>query len=70
MDIQILGVAVGLCATIFGIGWKISTCMNDIRNSVTRIEALLQATSQRLDRVEAEIKAIDNRLREHETNER
>ena len=40
--------------------------MNDIRNSVTRIEALLQATSQRLDRVEAEIKVIDNRLREHE----
>lgn len=66
MDISILATAVGLVATIFGIGWKISSCMNDIRNSVTRIEALLQATSQRLDRVEAEIKVIDNRLREHE----
>ena len=66
MDVSILATAVGLVATIFGIGWKISSCMNDIRNSVTRIEALLQATSQRLDRVEAEIKVIDNRLREHE----
>lgn len=66
MDISILATAVGLVATLFGVGWKISSCMNDIRNSVTRIEALLQATSQRLDRLEAEIKVIDNRLREHE----
>jgi hypothetical protein len=67
MDIQILGIAIGVIATIWGIGWKISNCMNDIRITVARIEALLQATSQRLDRIEVEVKDIDNRLRKQET---
>lgn len=67
MDITILGVAVGVIGTIWGIGWKISNCMNDIRITVARIETLLQATSQRLDRIEVEVKDIDNRLRKQET---
>jgi hypothetical protein len=41
--------------------------MNDIRVTVARIETLLQATSQRLDRIEVEVKDIDNRLRKQET---
>lgn len=67
MDITILGVAVGVIGTIWGIGWKIAHCMNDIRVTVARIETLLQATSQRLDRIELEVKDIDNRLRKQET---
>lgn len=67
MDITILGTALGVIATIWGIGWKISSCMNDIRITVARIETLLQATSQRLDRIEVEIKDMDNRLRKQET---
>lgn len=67
MDITILGVAVGVIGTIWGIGWKIAHCMNDIRITVARIETLLQATSQRLDRIEVEVKDIDNRLRKQET---
>ena len=67
MDITILGTALGVIATIWGIGWKISSCMNDIRITVARIETLLQATSQRLDRIEVEVKDIDNRLRKQET---
>lgn len=67
MDITVLGTALGVIATIWGVGWKISSCMNDIRVTVARIEALLQATSQRLDRIEVEVKDIDNRLRKQET---
>ena len=67
MDITILATAVGIIATIWGIGWKIANCMNDIRVTVARIETLLQATSQRLDRIEVEVKDIDNRLRKQET---
>lgn len=67
MDITVLGTALGVIATIWGVGWKISSCMNDIRVTVARIETLLQATSQRLDRIEVEVKDIDNRLRKQET---
>lgn len=66
MDITILSAAVLLVATIWGIGWKIANCMNDIKVTVARIEALLQATSHRLDRIEVEVKDIDNRLRKYE----
>lgn len=66
MDITILGTALGVIATIWGIGWKIANCMNDIKVTIARIETLLQATSHRLDRIEIDVKDIDNRLRKQE----
>ncbi len=70
MDISILAAAVGVIATIWSLGWKISSYINDIKITVARIEALLQATSSRLDRIEVEVRDIDNRLRKQENNEK
>ena len=67
IDIEHLVIPLAIViSTIWGAAWKLSRCINDIKSSVVRIEAMLAANSARLDRVEQDIKHIDNRLRDIE----
>ena len=66
MDIEILGVGIGIIATLMRIGWKAGQAMSRIEVSIAEIKGVLIANSARLDRIEAEVKDIDNRVREME----
>lgn len=51
---------------LIGFGWKFSQIVSRIEVQVAEIKGVLLANSARLDRIEAEVKDIDNRVREME----
>lgn len=52
--------------TLGGIGFKLAQIVSRIELSVAEIKGVLVANSARLDRIENEIKEMDNRLRHME----
>lgn len=67
INIELIATGLGLIITLIGIGVKFANYLHDIKLSVARIEAVLTATSARIDRIEMEVKDIDRRLHEHES---
>lgn len=66
MEIEIIGVGLGIIVTLIGIGYKAGNAMQRIEVSIAEIKGILAANSARLDRIENEVKDIDNRVREME----
>ena len=63
MDITILLTALSLVSVIAGLGWKVSQYLADIRITVAQIKTHLENTTQRLDRIETQLTALEARLR-------
>lgn len=66
IDLNIVSVGLGIITTLIGIGWRFSSHLSEIKIAVVRIETLLTATNERMDRMEKEIRDIDNRVRQYE----
>jgi septal ring factor EnvC (AmiA/AmiB activator) len=64
MDINLLSIGLGIICTLVGIGWKLGTYLGDIKTSVARIETLLAAQSQRMDRIEDDVKRIEQDVKQ------
>lgn len=64
IDIELVSVGVGIIATLLGVGWKIGTYLGDIKISVVRIETLLAAQSARIDKIEQDVKVIEDDVKQ------
>lgn len=63
IDIEFVSVGLGVILTLIGVGWRLSTYMNEIRMSVKVIETILATQSARLDKLEVEVNDIKKELR-------
>ena len=63
IDIEFISVGLGVIVTLIGVGWRLSTYMNEIRMSVKVIETILATQSARLDKLEVEVNDIKKELR-------
>jgi hypothetical protein len=64
IDINIISVGIGIIGTLIGIGWKLGTYLGDIKTSVVRIETLLAAQSARIDKIEQDVKTIEDDVKQ------
>jgi hypothetical protein len=64
IDIELVSVGIGIIATLLGVGWKIGTYLGDIKISVVRIETLLAAQSARIDKIEHDVKVIEDDVKQ------
>lgn len=63
VDIEFISVGLGVIGTLIGVGWRLSTYMNEIRMSVKVIETILGSQAARLDKLELEVNDIKKELR-------
>jgi hypothetical protein len=64
IDIELVSVGIGIIATLLGVGWKIGTYLGDIKISVVRIETLLAAQNARIDKIEQDVKVIEDDVKQ------
>ena len=64
IDINIISVGIGIIATLIGVGWKLGTYLGDIKVSVVRIETLLAAQSVRIDKIEQDVRIIEEDVKQ------
>ena len=64
IDLNLISVGVGIIATLIGLGWKLGVYLGDIKTTVARIETLLAAQSQRMDKIEHDIERIENDVKQ------
>lgn len=64
IDINIISVGIGIIATLIGVGWKLGTYLGDIKVSVVRIETLLAAQSVRIDKIEQDVRMIEEDVKQ------
>lgn len=64
MDIELVSVGLGIIATLIGVGWKIGIYLGDIKTSVVRIETLLAAQNARIDKIEQDVKVIEDDVKQ------
>jgi hypothetical protein len=62
INIELVATGIGVIATLIGLGWKFGSYLADIKVSVARIEAILSATSARIDKLEVEVNEIKKEL--------
>jgi hypothetical protein len=62
INIELVATGIGVIATLIGLGWKFGSYLSDIKVSVARIEAILSATSARIDKLEVEVNEIKKEL--------
>lgn len=65
VNIELVLTGLGIIGTLIGLGWKLGLYLGEIKASVARIEAILTATSARIDKLEIEVDEIKKEMRNH-----
>lgn len=64
IDANLISIGLGIICTLLGLGWKLGVYLGDIKTTVARIETLLAAQSQRMDRIEHDLDRIENDVKQ------